>query len=344
MTPRITDDAVSGLPLAAARAELLEEIMSVPVETDRTDDTAASSAAEQPTPIRASRSARRWVAAVGAAAAAAALVAVPSWLLTRDEPAPPPQVATVPTAREWVVLDAPGWSVDDVFVDDDGVNEVQYTNGSMSLQVNLRPADAYADYVEDRQQIDAPRVDEGTPVELLGKPARWWAYGGQDRTAIGEVDGRVFPEVRADGMGRQAYLDLLTRLSWTDTAGFEATLPAEFVTSDESTEVVAAMLRGIPLAPGAAVPSSTEKDPYALGADVAAQVVCPWLGQFEQATRDGDTAAATQAQDALAGSRDWAFLKDMQAEGGYPDVVWEMTDQVAAGTVPEGYREGLGCS
>ena len=30
-TPRLTDQAVSELPLAAARAELLEEIMSAPV-------------------------------------------------------------------------------------------------------------------------------------------------------------------------------------------------------------------------------------------------------------------------------------------------------------------------
>jgi hypothetical protein len=33
----------------------------------------------------------------------------------------------------------------------------------------------------------------------------------------------------------------------------------------------------------------------------------------------------------------------MDAEGDYPEVVWEMADQVAAGTVPREYEQGLGC-
>jgi hypothetical protein len=33
----------------------------------------------------------------------------------------------------------------------------------------------------------------------------------------------------------------------------------------------------------------------------------------------------------------------MNADGDYPEVVWQYADEVGAGQVPEGFREGLGC-
>ena len=45
----------------------------------------------------------------------------------------------------------------------------------------------------------------------------------------------------------------------------------------------------------------------------------------------------------MATSRDWAILREMDAEGDYPEVVWEMADDLAAGRVPEGWRGALGC-
>ena len=41
-------------------------------------------------------------------------------------------------------------------------------------------------------------------------------------------------------------------------------------------------------------------------------------------------------------SRQWPVLQEMDADGDYPEVVWDYADQVGAGQVPEGYREGLG--
>lgn len=330
MTPRLTDDEVSGLPLAAARAELLEEIMSTSLDertTPSTDDAPP-------------RHLRRWVATAAAAAAAAALVAVPSWLLSREEPT---SVYAAPQALERVVLDAPGWTITDTSEPGGPESEVEWSDGSATLTVHLRAADTRSGYVRDREHIDHPQVDEGTPTELLGAPARWWAYSAGDRTAIGAVAGDVFPEVRGEGMGRAAYLDLLTRLDWADEETFEAALPEEFVTSGEADAAIVDMLRGVPLAPGAAVPSSDESDPYQLGADVAAQVACPWIDQFDRATKAGDDEAAAGAQEALAGSHDWAFLHVMDAEGDYPEVLWEIADEVVAGRVPAEYGQGLGC-
>ena len=329
MSPRLTDQAVSELPLTAARAELLEEIMSTAL-ADRPD----VQHEEGP------RRGRRWVATIAAAAAAAALVAVPSWLLSRDEPAA--VVAGAP-AHDWVVLDAPGWDVTYISDPLEGGSEVEWTNGEETLNVHLYPADLRDSYVEDRERIDYPRVDRGAPVELLGQPARMWHYSARDHTTIGAVDGDVYPEVRAEGMGEAAYVALLAQLAWTDEAEFEFSLPEQFVTAGEADATIAEMLRGIPLAPGAEVPSSGENDPYQLGADVARQVVCPWIAEFARASEAGDSRAVEDAQRALAATRDWAFLDAMDAEGDYPEVVWGMSADVNAGRVPPGYRQGLGC-
>lgn len=329
MSPRLTDQAVSELPLAAARAELLEQIMSTAL-TERSD------VQHEDGPQRG----RRWVATIAAAAAAAALVAVPSWLLSRDEPAP--VFAGAPT-HDWVVLDAPGWSVSYVSDPGEGESEVEWQMGDASLSVNLRDADLRDSYVEDRQRIDHPKVDPGAAVELLGQAALMWAYSPDDHTTIGPVEGGVYPEVRGQGMGKEAYVALLGRLAWTDQAGFESALPEEFVRTGEADETIATMLRGIRLAPGADVPSSGENDPYQLGADVARQVVCPWIAEFARAREAGDSRAVEDAQRALAATQSWAFLNAMNAEGDYPEVVWEMSADVNAGRVPPGYRQGLGC-
>ena len=146
-----------------------------------------------------------------------------------------------------------------------------------------------ATYVEDRQHINHPEVDPGTPVTLLGKDALLWPYSADDHTVIGAADGRVYPEVRGSGMGRKAFLALLDRLVWTDQAGFEAALPDSFVTSEEAGSDDRRHARKAsrwPRAPRS--DASDESDPYQLGADVARQVVCPWIREYERAVGAGD--------------------------------------------------------
>lgn len=327
MTPHLTDDAVAGLPLDAARAELLDELVSTPV-------------AEARSVVEPASRQRPWLVPLAAAAAVATLVGVPTWLLSGPEQAREAQPAAAP--RDWLVLDAPGWTVDHVSVSD-GDSEVSFVRDGQQVEINLRDADARATYVEDRRHIDHPVVDPGTPTVLAGDAALMWAYDRDDHTAIGPVRGDVYAEVRGTGMGRRAYEQLLGRVSWTDRAGFERLLPESFVTGDEADDAIADMLVGIPLAPGAAVPTSRESDPYQLGADVAGQVVCGWVEEFERATAGGEQQAAQVAQANLRSSRHWQFLRDMDADGDYPEVVWEIAAQVVAGEVPSGYRQALGC-
>lgn len=339
MNPRLHDDAVADLPLSTARAELLEEIMSTPV-------------LDRPRPDTGTPGRRRWLVPVAAAATVAGLLVVPSYLLTRGDgareagaPASSSSASaspTVPASRDWVVLEADGWTVTYV-ADSYGEREVQYDKGDASLAVHLRPARAHTGYVEDRRRIGAPDVDPGTPVQLLGTDALMWPYSATDHTAIGTVTGTVFPEVRGDGMGRSAYLELLDQLAWTDEAGFEATLPEEFVTTSEQDAEVAAMMGGIAVPAGFEMPAIEEKDPYQLGARVSGAVACEWLDLFAAARKSGDDEGMRRAAGALADSRRWEVLHQMNAEGDYPEVIWEYADEVRAGRVPEGYRGGLGC-
>lgn len=336
MKPTLTDQAVSDLPLSAARAELLEEIMSTPVIEGRDTE-------------RADRPVRRWLAPLAAAAAVATLIAVPTWLLgggddarTRPAETGPAAAPAAEVTHEWVLLEAPGWEITYVS-DSHGEKEVRWEKGGAALDVHLRGAKDRASYVEDRQLIDYPDKDPGTPVTLLGEDALMWPYSADDHTTIGAVDGKVYPEVRGSGMDRDAYLVLLGQLSWTDQARFEAALPESFVRDAERADSITEMLEGMALAPGAETPTSRESDPYQLGADVAGAVVCGWIAEFERAAAAGDRKAAELAQATLATTHDWQVLHEMNERGDYPEVVWEYADEVAAGRVPEGYRGGLGC-
>jgi hypothetical protein len=82
-----------------------------------------------------------------------------------------------------------------------------------------------------------------------------------------------------------------------------------------------------------------------LGARVAGAVACGWF--------DAWVAGDERALDALATAREWPVLLAMQAEGDYPEVLWELVAAArSGGDVPAGkpgidaaqvYEEGLGC-
>ena len=335
MNPRLTNDAVADLQLSEARAELLEEIMTTPV-LDRPDPA-----------TQAPRGSRRLVP-VAAAAAVAGLLLVPSYLLARgddvrDAPGPASDSASaVPVPGEWVVLDAEGWTA--TYVSDaHGEREVRFERGDASLDVHLRPAKSRDGYVEDRQRINHPRVEPGKEVVLLGGDALMWSYDTTDHTVIGAVQGNAFPEVRGSGVMLGEYLDLLGRLRWADETTFEAALPPDFVLADEQSAAIGRMLADIAVPEGFVPPTTEEKDRYQLGARVAGAAACAWLDAFAEATESGDDRAAATAADALAGSREWDVLHEMNVAGDYPEVVWDYAAAVQAGRVPEGYRDGLGC-
>jgi hypothetical protein len=342
--PKLTDDAVSRLPLEAGRAELLEEIMTT-VAPDR--QTA------QPTPPTPSR--RGWLVPLAAAAVVAGIAASSLWWRGSPGDAGGESTTSHGAAAQTLlreqgfraVLDAPGWTVSATEAGD-GYGEVNYEKGGAQFTITWYPADSYADYVTDREHIVDPPAP-GEPVRLLGASGQLWAYNATDHTVIREVQDGHWMEFRGSGMDDAAYRALLGQLRLVGLADYEAALPDDYVTKAERDDAAAAMLDGITQASGAAWPGppvaveSTDQDPYQLGAAVAGAYACAWLEEFESATRADDQGRATEAARVLGTARDWPVLNQMNAQGDYPEVVWEYADDVAAGQVPEGYRGGLGC-
>lgn len=339
--PRLSDRAIADLPLAAGRAELLEEIMTTPV-------------LDHPAPPRPDRPViRRWLVPAAAAVLVAGLVGVPAWLATDggggDGAGRPSGVAGAPSPEQVsgyrAVLDAPGWEVTYVQEEPPYGGEMSYSNGERSLDIHWRPAKTYDTYVEDRGD-NGP----GEEIEVLGKPGLVWAYSANDHTMIREPDLGHLLEVRGSGMDKAAYLDLLAALRLVDDAGFQAALPEEFITDAERDAEIQAMLDGIaettyPLFPPGSetVVTSSEPDRYQLGADVSGAVACAWLGEFTKAHAAGDERRMDNATDALARSREWPILLEMDEQGDWSEVIWEYAEQIMDGELPEGYRTGLGC-
>ena len=361
MIPKLTDDAVSRLPLESARAELLEEIMTT-VAPDRT--TTDEPLRERHGP------GRRWLVPLAAAAVVAGIAASSLWWeqvgegtgpsgstpvaglpsgASSGQPAPSPEPAPSVASGHRAVLDAPGWTVEHTEASDDGYGEVYYASGRSSLEITWYPAKSYASYVEDRAHIVDPPAP-GRPVEVLGRPGQLWAYSAKDHTVIREVQDGHWMEFRGSGMDEAGYLALLAQLRLVDLQGFEQALPQRFVTDTERADTVDGILAGITAASGVGYPDgrpggpkSEEQDPYQLGAEVAGSYACAWLDEFATATDAGAAARAAEAARVLSTSHDWPVLDQMNPSGDYPEVLWEYADQAAAGQVPAGYDGGLGC-
>ena len=336
MIPKLTDDAISMLPLESGRAELLEEIMTT-VAPDRQTETLSN-----PAPRR-----TRWLAPLAAAAVVAGLAGGTLWWQQHgpegDDSSPVASLG-LPEGQS-VVLDAPGWKVDSL-----GGDGITFRNGDANLEITSYAAKDYDSYVEDREYIVDPPAP-GAPVTVLGRAGQLWAYSQDDHTVIREVEGGHWLEFRGQGMDQDAYLALLGQLRLTSDAEFNAALPDDYVTKDERDSAAEQILGEIHEVSDAGFPDGTSlqlgageaKDHYQFGAEVVAQYTCAWLEDFENAKAHGQQARADEAARVLGTSRQWPILKQMNADGGYSEVVWELSDQAVAGQVPDWYREGLGC-
>jgi hypothetical protein len=340
MIPKLTDDAISRLPLGSGRAELLEEIMST-VAPDRQDPDTL----DDPTRLHSRRT--RWVAPLAAAAVVAGLAGgTRGWQQHRPAPDGSDHVASLGLPEgQSVVLDAPGWKVDSLSGDG-----LVFRNGDADLEITSYDADQYDSYVTDREHIEEEPVD-GRPITVLGRPALMWAYSSTDHTAIRGVEGGRWMEFRAQGLDEAAYLELLGRLRLTSEDEFAASLPESYVAEDERSAVAGEILADIEAVSGAgfpegAAPSFSDgeaKDRYQFGAEVVGAYTCAWLESYENARSHDQNGQAQQALTVLGTSHVWPILRSMDEDGDYPDVLWQIADEARAGQLQEWYREGLGC-
>lgn len=306
--------------------------------------------------------AARATTAIVAVAAAGALVFGGATVLgaVRSGGAPPrPAPAGGEDAREPAVEGSPlllvgheGWRVSRADQYDLTTGEMTFTNGERELELNWRPADTHADYLDDRASGAAETWD----FEIAGRHGTLFRYEGTTDFTAMWVDGDLSLELRGAFPDVHVYRAVAQTLSRVDEEAWLAALPEDTVPPGERAEVVHLMLRDVPVHPDVRVDELKEgrivSDRYQLGAEVSGAVACEWIEQWVDARAAGDESAEREAVDAMATARDWAILREMESQGGWSQVVWEYADamtgegEVSAGrpmTLVEGYASGLGC-
>lgn len=343
MKRTITDAGVARLAVHEGRAELLEEIMNLaPVETPATAEADA-----------AVRRRRRVVPVLVAAAAVATVIAGAGWLAQQREAAPTapaPAAAAQPSRGELAVLDAPGWTVTYVTDHPKRGGELDYEEDGegRSVEIMWRRAKLYDAYVTDRNDIGTP-----SEVDLLGKKSLMWSYSKRDHTVIRPVAGSYSLEVRGSGMSVDAFREVLGELRLIERDQLQQHLPDEAILDDERAAAIGEVLTGVPLPDGLSRADilSNGLTRYEVVADVTGAVTCAWIDQYVAARAAGDTTAASAAQQALGTARDWPALREIAADGGWADTIWQYADIVVAGVptardeeILGGREGGIGCS
>ena len=310
--PTITDQEVALLPLADGRVDLLEEIMATPVLDH----------AEPPT----RRTPPGWLVA-GAAAAAVAAIALGS-TLGGGSPADPPEPRILQPAAPAVLdgryleLNAAGWELTWVYADEDSLS-LDWSSGEQSLTVLQIPAELYDARLRNRQ-------GEVRPTTVLGRDAATWAYTSTDHATVTEPAGGFLYEIRAEGMPRGAYEDLIAGLVQTDEAGFYAALPEGTLTPANRDDVIRELLADVDTPDGFGLEDvgleGFASTTYA-AQGVAGAVGCAWLDVYD----GGSSVEQESALAAFDGSRDWPVLRSIDRQGDYPEIFEIMADYLRRG-------------
>lgn len=254
-------------------------------------------------------------------------------------------------ASDWRLADA------NEFTGPEG--EVQFKRGRQEVSLNWRRGTDYAVYVADRARSSHWR----RAITVLGRPASLFRYDDptgrptDDYTVLWRVGDHTL-ELRSIASSPAAFEALLGSLHEVDVDTWLSAMPENVVKPSGRAAAITAMLADIPIPPGVdveALKTRTQiKDRYQLGAEVTGAVACAWLDRWLVAVHGGDTPAREAAETALAGSRRWAILLEMQAPGDWPEVLWGYAD-VATGAAapPKGMTrveyvaqtstDGLGC-
>lgn len=347
----VAEADVAAFDFGAAEADLLREILAAPASAPappaRLDERRRRRMLPRST-------APRTIAALVGVAAAATLAFVGITSIGGDSrQAFAAEAIRIAEANPRLLVSAPGWSVvrADEFTIDDG--EMTFSDGEGHLDVHWRPARTYESYLRDR----GVKGNARTELTLLGRPATMFRYADStDFTTLLRPQGPTFVEVRGDLGSRERYLALLRSLRAEDVETWLAAMPANAVRPGSRAKVVDEMLEGVPIPPGldltALREGDTVSDRYQLGAQVTGAVACGWLARWTRATAAGDAAVASEAVRAMATSRTWPVLHEMNDEGDYPEVLWSYADQMTKGETTRavkgglaggGYASALGC-
>lgn len=259
----------------------------------------------------------------------------------------------VAEAAPRLLVDQPGWQVTraDQFSVDYG--EMTLADGHRELEIKWLSASQYDHAVETR----VAEMDDLATAPAADSEARLFRYPGTNEYVAVWLRGDYTVEARGVAPDAGAFRAMLASLHEVDVDTWLSAMPASVVKPASQADVVDEMLAGIPLPPGfdADAISTTDavRDRYQLGAQVAGAVACAWIDRWVAARRAEDDAGTREAVDAMATSRTWAILLEMDEEGDYPEVLWEhaaampTNGPVSAGksgfTVEQSYEAALGC-
>lgn len=334
----IDDATVARLPLSPVLDDLAEEIMRTPAPVSA-----------PPVPVTGRRPARRMKLVLAAAAAAAAVlvgtVVVPDG---GGSTAFAAELVAVAEANERILVDAEGWKVSRVDEFTTSYGEMTFSDGTHVLNLHWEPAAQYADRLAKHKQ----EFGEGSAVQVLDQQARMFPYGGGEYETLLAPDGATYVRFRGNVGDEAAYRALLADMKTVDVNTWLKAMPESAIEPGQQADTIGAMLQGIPVPAGfdrASIKGGDGvRDRYQLGAAVAGAVSCAWITQWA----DGDAAAKEAAIAAMRTSGEWQVLRDMDAEGDYPEAVAEVAPALAgedtanakAGADPvAALRSMLGC-
>jgi len=292
------------------------------------------------------------LAAPAVAAAVAAIVVGITLSGRSDGQAWAAALVRVAEASPRLLVDEPGWEVtraDELGVD---YGEMTLANDGRRLDLKWLPAGAY-DNAVDKRVAD---MDDLATAPVAGAEARVFRYPETNDYVAVWLQGDYTVEARGLAADADAFRETLGSLHEVDVDTWLSAMPESVVVPARQAEVVDEMLAGIPLPPGfdstAIRATDALRDRYQLGAQVSGAVACAWIERWVAARRAGDEAGERAAVDAMATSSTWPVLQEMDAEGDYPEVLWELaTAMKTNGSVPAGkpmtvedaYRPALGC-
>jgi hypothetical protein len=285
-------------------------------------------------------------AALAGAAAAAALAIVGIGVIGSDND-------RLAFAAEWVriaeenprlLVTAPGWNVSGAEPD-----SMTFSDGAHSLEVEWRDADDdNEDYRAELREL--ARGNERSEIALLDRPATVIGRrGSTEYTTFLPPEGGIFLKISGDLGGRKPYLEVIRSLEPTDVETWLSALPPSLVRPGSREAVAAERLGGAPLPPGfdldalGGITSASSRAQFDV--DLVQSVACGWIDEYLAATEAGDTDRARAATAALATSRDWPVLRELDRQGqSWAQAVWDAADAMAAGaTDPSAFDTGLGC-
>lgn len=346
-TSPVNEYTLAGLALDGPEADLLEAIMSLPRSPELSPPKA-------PLPRPKPTWRRRFLAPV-ATGLAIAVGVVGFQQVGRDGEgtAWAAPLLAVAEAAPRLLVDEAGWSVIRADEFAAAAGELDVAKGSQQLSLSWEPAARHEAKLAGR----ARESDYRETLAVTGRSAQLFRYTGTSDYTTQWIMGDHSVQARGVFADLAAYRDVLAAIRQVDVDTWLNAMPASVIKPDGRATVVDQMLADIPVPAGfdrgPLTTSAQLKDRYQLGAAVAGSVACAWIGTWVAANDAGDTAAATQAVNAMASSHRWAILLEMQDQGAYSDALWELADAMATDapvsggkpvTIRESYARALGCT